>query len=146
MNHLEIEQLFSLPVTIEDNFIILRQQQNKTESNQLQTGDIFSDKWTEAGDYKNINKLYEFQYEWFLSLYGFESEEKLAEYLSGKKTIIDTGCGLGYKAAWFARLAPHAIVLGVDISDAVHIAAKNFRQYPNLFFFKGDIANTCLKD
>jgi SAM-dependent methyltransferase len=100
----------------------------------------------EADEYENIDKLYEFQYEWFLSLYGFETEDKLAEYLSTKKTIIDTGCGLGYKAAWFAKLAPHALVLGVDISDAIQVAAKNFTQYPNLFFFRGDIANTGLKN
>jgi SAM-dependent methyltransferase len=146
MNQEELTRLFAVPVTIQENFITPELPGNKAETNQQQTQEIFSDKWTEAGDYQDINKLYEFQYEWFLSLYGFESEQKLAEYLSGKKTIIDTGCGLGYKAAWFAKLAPHAIVLGVDISDAVHIAAKNFRQYPNLYFFRGDIADTGLKN
>lgn len=146
MNSEYLQQLFKLPVTLKDNFIYLVGQDGSTEANQRQTQDIFSDKWVEADEYKNIDKLYEFQYEWFLALYGFESEEKLAEYLVTKKTIIDTGCGLGYKAAWFARLAPHATVLGVDISDAINVAAKNFKQYPNLFFFRGDIANTGLKD
>jgi len=141
-----IQQLFTVPVTVNENFIFLQGQGGQTETNQQQTQDIFSDKWVEADEYENINKLYEFQYEWFLSLYGFESEEKLKEYLAGKKTIIDTGCGLGYKAAWFAKLAPHAIVLGVDISDAIHVAAKNFKQVPNLFFFRGDIADTGLKE
>jgi len=32
----------------------------------------------------------------------------LREYLAGCDVVIDAGCGLGYKAAWFARLAPHA--------------------------------------
>jgi len=146
MNSEHLQQLFKLPVTVKDNFILLGGQDGSKEMNQQQTQDIFSDKWVEADEYKNIDKLYEFQYEWFLSLYGFESEEKLAQYLATKKTIIDTGCGLGYKAAWFARLAPHATVLGVDISDAINVAAKNFKQYPNLFFFRGDIANTGLKE
>ena len=146
MNSEHLQQLFKLPVTVKDNFIYLSSQDDSTETNQQQTQDIFSDKWVEADEYKNIDKLYEFQYVWFLSLYGFENEEKLAEYLASKNTIIDTGCGLGYKAAWFARLAPHATVLGVDISDAINVAAKNFKQYPNLFFFRGDIANTGLKD
>lgn len=141
-----IQDLFTLPVTVKDNFIYPEGQDQQNEANQQQTQDIFSDKWVEADEYKNINKLYEFQYEWFLSLYGFESEAKLAEYLSTKKTIIDTGCGLGYKAAWFARLAPHALVLGVDISDAINVAAKNFKELSNLFFFRGDIARTGLKD
>jgi SAM-dependent methyltransferase len=146
MNAESIQALFAVPVTVKDNFIFLENREGQTETNQQQTQDIFSDKWVEADEYKNIDKLYEFQYEWFLSLYGFDSEEKLAEYLAGKKTIIDTGCGLGYKAAWFAKLAPHAIVMGVDISDAINVAAKNFRQVPNLFFFRGDIANTGIKE
>lgn len=146
MNSVQLQQLFKLPVTVKNNFIFLSGQDASTETNQQQTQDIFSDKWVEADEYKNIDKLYEFQYEWFLSLYGFENEEKLATYLASKKTIIDTGCGLGYKAAWFARLAPHATVLGIDISDAINVAAKNFKQYPNLFFFRGDIANTGLKE
>ena len=68
--------------------------------------------------------MYSFQKEWFLELYGFDSEESLKQFLSSKNTIIDTGCGLGYKAAWFAELAPHALVVGVDISEAAKIAAK----------------------
>lgn len=143
---MNVKELFKENVVVTDNFITVQKKTGSSESNQQQTRDIFSDKWVEADEYKNIDKLYEFQYDWFLSLYGFESQEKLAAYLSDKKTIIDTGCGLGYKAALFAKLAPHAIVLGVDISDAIDVAAKNFRQYPNLFFFRGDIANTGLKD
>ena len=142
----KVKALFKDTITVSNNFISVQKSLDNTETNQQQTQDIFSDKWVEADEYKNIDKLYEFQYEWFLSLYGFESQEKLATYLADKKTIIDTGCGLGYKAALFAKLAPHAIVLGVDISDAINVAAKNFKQYPNLFFFRGDIANTGLKD
>lgn len=143
---MNVKELFKDTIIVTDNFITIQKNAGSTEANQQQTQDIFSDKWVEADEYKNIDKLYEFQYEWFLSLYGFESQEKLAAYLADKKTIIDTGCGLGYKAALFAKLAPHAIVLGVDISDAINVAAKNFKQYPNLFFFRGDIANTGLKD
>lgn len=113
--------------------------------NQAQTEKIFSDKWTEAEQYQNIDKLYEFQFDWFLKLYGFESEEKLAEYLSSKPVIIDTGCGLGYKAGWFAKLAPESIVIGIDISDSLELAAKNFSSLPNLYFLKCDIADTGLK-
>ncbi len=41
-------------------------------------------------------------------------------------SIFDAGCGLGYKAAWFARLAPHALVIGMDYSDAARQAAQNY--------------------
>jgi SAM-dependent methyltransferase len=62
-------------------------------------------------------KLYEMQREWFLPLYGFASEEDFARFLSDKKIILDAGCGLGYKSAWLARLAPDSTVIGIDISD-----------------------------
>lgn len=142
----KLKKLFIGDIHIEGNFIELLNVKPVIMENQQQTQDIFSDKWAEADDYENIQNLYEFQYEWFLKLYGFDSEDDLSDYLRDKNTIIDTGCGLGYKAAWFARLAPHAIVLGIDISDAAKIAAKNFHEYPNLFFSRGDIANTGLKD
>ena len=104
---MNVKELFKENVVVTDNFITVQKKTDSSESNQQQTRDIFSDKWVEADEYKNIDKLYEFQYDWFLSLYGFESQEKLAAYLSDKKTIIDTGCGLGYKAALFAKLAPY---------------------------------------
>ena len=48
--------------------------------NQTQTCDIFSAKCTEAAEYHNIKKMYEFQLDWFLKLYGFETREHLAEF------------------------------------------------------------------
>lgn len=143
---LALQQLFKLPIEVNGNFISLATADNNVENNQEQTKDIFSDKWEEVEKMEGVETLYQFQYEWFLQLYGFETEEKLADYLATKKVIIDTGCGLGYKAAWFARLSPNSIVLGIDISDAILLAAKNFNDLPNLFFLKGDIANTGLQD
>lgn len=137
--------LFESEIDVNVNFIKIIGKESQIKENQTQTKDIFSEKWVEANDYENINKLYEFQFEWFLELYGFASESEFKDYLSDKNVILDTGCGLGYKAAWFARLAPHAIVLGVDISDSIYVAAENFKGCNNLYFFKGDISNTGIK-
>lgn len=144
MNKETIQSLFREPIELNNNIVVVANTK-EIAANQDQTEKIFSDKWTAADHYENIDKLYEFQFDWFLKLYGFESESELSAYLKDKSVIIDTGCGLGYKAAWFAKLAPHAIVIGIDISDALEIAANNFSEYPNLFFLKGDIANTGLK-
>ncbi|MBM3176574.1 MAG: class I SAM-dependent methyltransferase [Bacteroidetes bacterium] len=147
MEKVNFVDLFLNRVTINRNFIsVLDPNKLDLGKDQLQTSDIFSDKWIEAEGYHNIKQLYNFQFNWFLSLYGFQSEDDLKAYLSSKKIILDTGCGLGYKAAWLARLAPHAIVLGVDLSESIYLAAKNFIDIPNLFFFKGDIASTGLKE
>lgn len=141
-----LQSIFQKPIVLNRNIIEFESNLLVNAVNQEQTQDIFSDKWTDAEDYDGLNNFYEFQYEWFLSLYGFDSEEDFKQYLSTKYTIIDTGCGLGYKAAWLAKLAPHALVLGVDISDSIGMAARNFANQSNLFFFKGDIADTGLKD
>lgn len=145
MTH-SLQDLFQYPISVDKNFIFIDRNGDSWANNQAQTEKIFSDKWTEAEQYKNIEKLYEFQFSWFLQLYGFASEDGLKKYLSEKKVIMDTGCGLGYKAALFAKLSPESIVLAVDISDAVDLAAKNFSHLPNLYFFKGDIADTGLKN
>jgi ubiquinone/menaquinone biosynthesis C-methylase UbiE len=144
-NTKEVELLFSEAIILTENLISFKKNHSAIDGNQEQTKDIFSDKWVEADEYESIDKMYEFQLEWFLTLYGFGTEEKLASFLLNKKVILDSGCGLGYKASWFAKLAPHAIVIGIDISDALDIAAKRFVNQNNLFFIKGDIADTGLK-
>ncbi len=142
----KLEQLFTKEIFLNGNKISFDKSAIEKAENQAQTSDIFSEKWVEASTYESIDKMYSFQLDWFLKLYGFETEDNFREYLKDKHTIIDTGCGLGYKAAWFAKLAPHALVLGVDISDAINVAATNFTEYENLYFFRGDIANTGIKD
>lgn len=143
---MKIKDLFINPIKVENNMIYLNSMDNIDQKNQIQTQETFSEKWSqfEQGDKKE--EVYSFQKEWFLELYGFDSEESLKQFLSSKNTIIDTGCGLGYKAAWFAELAPHALVVGVDISEAATIAAKNYKHLSNLYFYQADIAKTGIKE
>ena len=142
----KIQKLFQNKIVINSNIIEFVNDNRFVAKNQNQTSGIFSDKWKDVEKYDDVEKLYEFQFDWFLKLYGFETEIQLKEFLKNSNTIVDTGCGLGYKAAWFAKLAPHATVIGIDISDSLFLAAKNFNQLPNLFFLKGDIARTGLKN
>jgi SAM-dependent methyltransferase len=146
MSNQEIDQLFNQEILIQDNFISFLGPKSEVAHNQLQTEQIFTDKWSHSDKLTDIDKLYKFQYEWFLSLYGFRNLDQLKSYLSTKSVILDAGCGLGYKASWFAELAPHATVIGIDISDAAQIAAKNFNHLPNLYFIKADIAKTNILD
>ena len=143
---MDFERIFEHPIVIQENMIFLNFEGNTLQKNQTQTQDSFSEKWTQFEQGEKKEEVYSFQKEWFLKLYGFDSEERLKQFLSTKKTIIDTGCGLGYKAAWFAELAPHALVLGVDISEAAKIAANNYKHLANLYFYQADIANTGIKE
>lgn len=140
---MDIRSIFNIDLALKGNYLML-----KTDSsfeNQAHTNDVFSDKWEKVDEMKENDKLYQFQYEWYLSLYGFKSESDLADYLRTKKVILDAGCGLGYKAAWFAKLAPHTVVIGMDYSSAAELAAKNYQDIPNLYFIRGDIADTHFK-
>lgn len=116
------------------------------DSNQQQTNTVFSDKWERYERSDEKERLYEFQRQWYLKLYGFADEAALARHLTDCRVIFDAGCGLGYKAAWFARLAPQALVIGMDYSDAARQAAAAYPDLPNLFFVQGDIARTGFAD
>ena len=139
-----LERVFEARLAIAGNFAIA--DEASADSNQQQTNDVFSEKWDRCERSDEKERLYEFQREWYLKLYGFASEDALREYLAGCDVVIDAGCGLGYKAAWFARLAPHALVIGMDYSDAALLAAQNYATIANLFFVRGDIARTGLRD
>lgn len=139
-----LKSLFKEEIEIDDNLIFLKSKANTAQKNQIQTKDTFSEKWQNFEKGNKKEEVYYFQREWFLDLYGFPTEKALKEYLSDKKTIVDCGCGLGYKAAWFAELAPHAIVIGIDISESIFIAASNYKNVKNLFFSQGDIAATAI--
>ncbi|RAP27572.1 class I SAM-dependent methyltransferase [Candidatus Marinamargulisbacteria bacterium SCGC AG-333-B06] len=108
--------------------------------------DIFSKNWVSVDKFEQMEKIEKWQFKWYLSLYGFKSEIRFKEFLQDKDVILDAGCGLGYKAAWFARLNPNATVIGMDISESVIIAAEKYKDLSNLIFIQGDLAKTGLED
>lgn len=136
--------LFEPALSVQGNFAV--QSDASVHSNQQHTNEVFSEKWEKYEASGEKERLYEFQRAWYLKLYGFESERALAAFLRDKHVILDAGCGLGYKAAWFAELAPRAMVIGMDFSDAAAQAARIYENLPNLFFIQGDIARTGLRN
>lgn len=128
---------------IENNFVVLASAAEALQ--QAQTNEVFSDKWTKYDSSAEKERLYAMQRRWYLDLYGFSREEDLRDYLRSRSVIFDAGCGLGYKAAWFAELAPNSLVIGMDFSEAARHAARNYADIPNLFFLQGDIARTSFK-
>ena len=139
---MKIEKLFNKKIELIDNFIFFNK--DSTHQKQQQTNDIFSDKWEKVEEMEKVGEMENFQFKWYLELYGFKTEEELKVFLQSKRVIFDAGCGLGYKAAWFAKLAPNSVVIGMDFSDAAKIAAKRYKDIPNLYFVQGDIADTKL--
>ena len=90
---------------IENGFFFI-QNQKHIEDSQAQTNDVFSEKWTSYSEEEisEQEKLFNFQRKWFLKLYGFQNEKNLAEHLQKFDYILDAGCGLGYKSAWFGLI------------------------------------------
>ena len=140
----KLSQLFELPIQIDGNY--LSHTNSSLHTNQQQTNDVFTEKWEKYDQSGEKENLYEFQRQWYLKLYGFDTEDALQAYLQTCDVIFDAGCGLGYKAAWFAELAPNALVLGMDFSNAARQAADNYAHLPNLFFVQGDIASTGFRE
>lgn len=148
MSNPDFEQLFrecfQAPVKPVGKLLVEELMNN--QENQDQTMEVFSEKWSKYDRSKEQETLYEFQRNWYLELYGFGTEQNLKEFLSDKAVIFDAGCGLGYKAAWLAKLAPHALVIGMDISEAAELASERYCDLENCYFVRGDIAKTGLKD
>ncbi len=139
-----LAQVFAVKLDVVDNFAIVADA--SADANQQQTNEVFSEKWERYEQSDEKEGLYEFQRQWYLKLYGFGSEDALRAHLAGCDVVLDAGCGLGYKAAWFARLAPHALVIGMDYSESAQQAARTYVALPNVFFLRGDIASTGIRD
>lgn len=139
-----LQQIFRSSLAFTGNFAV--QSGMSDHARQQQTNDVFSEKWGKYDSSEEKERLYEFQRAWYLKLYGFANEQALRDHLSHCRVVFDAGCGLGYKTAWFAELAPHALVIGMDFSAAARQAAHNYAQISNLFFVQGDIAATGFKD
>ena len=111
------------------------------------TAAAFADKWTALEpDGAGEEGWQRFQLRWYLDCYGYSSEADFAAALADRRHILDAGCGPGHKAAWLAGLNPRATVVAMDLSDAVFLAARRYRDRPNMIFVKGDIAATPFRD
>lgn len=140
------DRLFRVPPQFHSGVHVCSE--NTTHENQAHTNEAFSDKWLALGQHRKDEEegWKRMQLEWYLSLYGYSSERDLARFVEGCPAILDAGCGLGYKAAWLARLAPKSVVVAMDFSDAIFRAAERYASVPNLVFIKGDIAQTPFRD
>ena len=138
-----VKDCFKISIELNDNFVNLTNISHFP--NQEQTNKIFSEKWNVFEEGREKERLYDFQKNWYLQLYGFKDENELRDFLSTKKVILDAGCGLGYKAAWFAELSPSSLVIAMDFSEASERAAAKYHTIDNLVFMRGDIADTKIK-
>lgn len=109
---------------------------------QVQTQQAFSEKWKKVqfGD-EDFEKRVQSHRTWYLELFGFRTEDELAQYLRGCRVVIDAGAGKCDKAAWFAELSPSTTVIAADISDSLFEAVSYYGHLDNLLYVQCDIGN-----
>lgn len=103
------------------------------------TFESFTAKWLRATP-DELRQRFEQQYRWYEERFGFDGDEGLARFLDGRERIAEFGTGLGGDAARFARLSD-ACVVGVDLSDSVEMAQREFGDLPNLTYVQADLLN-----
>lgn len=145
---MKIDGILNLDEFEDQNGVFVPRDLLEEREAQKQTIDVFGEKWTSFSqtDQSGQNEYNDFQKNWFLTLYGFSSEDELRDYLANKETIFDAGAGLAVKTAWLADMAPHATVIAADYSDAIFSGKENFKHVENMVFMQCDIADTKILD
>jgi SAM-dependent methyltransferase/uncharacterized protein YbaR (Trm112 family) len=105
---------------------------------QTGTSDSFGAKWAMVRP-EDMPRIERFQYPWYDARYGFGDEDGLRDALTRARRVLDAGSGLGYDAARFARVCPEGQVVGLELTDLVVAAEREFGSQPNLHFVQGDI-------
>lgn len=117
-------------------------------ASQLQTSNAFGFKWAKRDTYES-KAVKDASRNWLFERYCGGDPQLLAEWLAGEpKIILDAGCGSGFSALLFFgdHLRGHDY-LGVDISNAVEVAAERFHDqgYPG-DFLQGSILELPIPD
>jgi SAM-dependent methyltransferase/uncharacterized protein YbaR (Trm112 family) len=104
---------------------------------QTGTFDSFSAKWARV-DEQELRQRFDAQYEWYVERFGFGDEDGLRSFLADRHTVLEAGTGLGGDADRFARLSD-ATVVGLDLSESIVAAHRQFGSTPNLHYVQADL-------
>jgi SAM-dependent methyltransferase len=103
---------------------------------QTQTAECFAYKWSKRDTYESESMKNQSK-NWLIERYCRGDINRLRQWLeSGRKIILDAGCGSGHSAIlFFGDLLKNHDYLGVDISTAVNVAQCRFEEmgYPGDF-------------
>lgn len=113
----------------------------KSDLTKSQTFQSFKDKWENNTNLAFAQTLDENSdvFKWIVGRNGFSNGEELADFLKGKKRILDAGCGNGRVTALLAKYADEdAEIIGIDLT-AAHVASENLRDFENVSIFQKDL-------
>jgi SAM-dependent methyltransferase/uncharacterized protein YbaR (Trm112 family) len=113
-------------------------------NDQRGTLESFSAKWAGIAS-EEVRQRYRQQHAWYVERFGFGDENGLRDFLAEKHLVLDAGTGTGGDAARFAELAPHAVVVGLDLSGAIDVAQREFGDLSNVHFVQADLMRPPLR-
>jgi arsenite methyltransferase len=114
---------------------------------QAQTEETFGFKWKKRDTFESPASLARMR-EWLVERYGDIAHAPWLTQHGERPLLIDAGCGAGMSGLeLFGELLPRLRYLGVDVSEAVDVAADRFaeRGY-EAGFLQADITNLPLPD
>jgi len=113
-------------------------------TDQSGTSDSFGGKWAMFRE-EDFASVEDFQFPWYDTRYGFGDEEGLRATLARCRTVLDAGSGLGYDAARFSRMCAQGQVVGIELTDLVTTAQRQFGALPNVHYVQADIMRPPLR-
>jgi SAM-dependent methyltransferase/uncharacterized protein YbaR (Trm112 family) len=109
------------------------------DEGQTQVQGTFAYKWKRTPEWGITGATAEIMTGWVMATLGWKDEAAYAAALKPARLILDAGCGNGRETIRLARLNPEALVIGLDISEAVDEAARNAAGLPNIGFVQADL-------
>jgi ubiquinone/menaquinone biosynthesis C-methylase UbiE/uncharacterized protein YbaR (Trm112 family) len=104
----------------------------------VRTEDAFSAKWVHHHENHHAKDWIEFQRNWFLERYEWESINKFHAFLDTKTRILDAGTGIGNSAKMLSA-NPDSQVFALDASKSIDFAYKKYGHLPNIHFLQADL-------
>ena len=105
-----------------------------------QTRRSFADKWARNPElvFRQTLDPESHVQKWILERNGYADPAAATRQLENCSRILDAGCGNGRVTALLATLAPHARILGVDLSD-VEVAKRNTAEFRNVSYAQANM-------
>jgi len=119
-----------------------------TQDGQVMVQETFGYKWTRQAWWGMEGESVRVMEEWLLPRYGWSDRVAYETYMRSKTTMLDAGCGLGREALRMARANPNAMVIGLELSRCVDVAARHAekRNVENVFYVQADLTVPPFKD
>jgi SAM-dependent methyltransferase/uncharacterized protein YbaR (Trm112 family) len=106
---------------------------------QREVVNTFSFKWEKIPNYASDPYSKQYREEWYYERFGFKNgDNSVREFIGDAQFLLEAGTATGVDTDMLARNS-HGLVFGIDISTAIDIAFKRFRDNPRVALLQADI-------